>query len=292
MVNVLHTPKKKFSLWKITMNIFIIIAAILLSWVAFHHVMNRYEQHKYPALGQLVDVAHKNMHVYTKGEGEHTIVLLPGLGTAAPVLDFEPLMNELAKTNKVVVVEPFGYGWSDPTNKGRTVENIVEEIRTALQKSNIEGPYILMPHSVSGIYSMYYANTYPEEIEAIIGNDCTLPKAVEYFNEPALALPQYMSLLEPTGMTRLVSYFMSDIFLPESDTGTYSDENIKMTKTIFARKGSNNNVVAEANEMENNIIKTKDMSFPSNLPVMIFARDRKDKVSEDGKTNLTFYESQ
>ncbi|MEK5325979.1 alpha/beta fold hydrolase [Aeribacillus sp. FSL M8-0254] len=68
------------------------------------------------------------MHVYTKGDGENTIVLLSGLGTAAPVLDFEPLVNELAKNHKVVVVESFRYGWSNVTNKERTVENIVEEI--------------------------------------------------------------------------------------------------------------------------------------------------------------------
>jgi len=53
--------------------------------------MTVYEQRKYPPLGQLVEVDGKNMHVYTKGDGENTIVLLSGLGTAAPVLDFEPL---------------------------------------------------------------------------------------------------------------------------------------------------------------------------------------------------------
>ncbi|MED0716688.1 alpha/beta hydrolase [Aeribacillus sp. FSL K6-1121] len=131
------------------------------------------------------------MHVYTKGDGENTIVLLSGLGTAAPVLDFDPLVNELAKNHKVVVVESFGYGWSNVTNKERTVENIVEGIRTAL-KSNIEGPYILMPHSISGIYSMYYANAYPDEVKAVIGIDFTLPQVLEYFGESAPTMSEYM----------------------------------------------------------------------------------------------------
>lgn len=131
------------------------------------------------------------MHVYTKGDGENTIVLLSGLGTAAPVLDFDPLVNELAKNHKVVVVESFGYGWSNVTNKERTVENIVEGIRTAL-KSNIEGPYILMPHSISGIYSMYYANACPDEVKAVIGIDFTLPQVLEYFGESAPTMSEYM----------------------------------------------------------------------------------------------------
>ena len=132
------------------------------------------------------------MHVYTKGDGENTIVLLSGLGTAAPVLDFEPLVNELAKNHKVVVVESFRYGWSNVTNKERTVENIVEEIWTALKKSNIEGPYILMPPSISGIYSMYYANAYPDEVKAVIGIDFTLPQVLEYFGESAPTMSEYM----------------------------------------------------------------------------------------------------
>lgn len=126
------------------------------------------EQKKYPPIGKIVEVDGKDMHIYIKGQGDHTIVLLSGLGTTAPALDFEPLVNELSKNNQVVVVEYFGYGWSELTDKERTVENIVEEIRTALKKSNIQGPYIMMPHSVSGIYSMYYANAYKEEVKAII----------------------------------------------------------------------------------------------------------------------------
>ncbi|WKA60312.1 alpha/beta hydrolase [Planococcus shenhongbingii] len=161
--------------WKVVRIVLLAIVTVLVLWIIFNKTMTAYEKNKHPAVGQLVEVDGNNMHIYTKGKGDNTIVLLSGLGTSASVLDFEPLTNELAKNNKVVVVELFGYGWSDMTEKERTVENIVEEIRIALQKASIKGPYILMPHSISGIYSMYYANKYPEEIEAVIGIDPTLP---------------------------------------------------------------------------------------------------------------------
>lgn len=231
------------------------------------------------------------MHLYTKGEGDNTIVLLSGLGTAAPALDFEPLINEMSKSNKVVVVESFGYGWSDLTKKDRTVENIVEEIRSALKKSNIKGPFILMPHSISGIYSMYFANAYPEEVKAIIGIDPTLPQALEYFDEASPTLPKYFSYLAPTGIARLALYLNTEGFLPMADDGTYSDGNLKMTKAITAWKGYNKSVVAEANELENNIEKTVDMKFPSNMPVVLFTT-KEDKETEDGKNMVTFFETQ
>jgi pimeloyl-ACP methyl ester carboxylesterase len=247
--------KNKFRLWIVLRKIFLAFAALIVIWVIFSNIMTAYEQKKYSAIGQLVEVEGNNMHVYTKGNGDNTIVLLSGHGTAAPSLDFEPLVNEMAKDNKVVVVESFGYGWSDITNKERTVENIVEEIRFALKRSNIQGPYILMPHSISGIYCMYYANTYPEEVKAIIGIDPTLPKALAYFGETAPAMPEYVSYVAPTGIARLALYLIPDNFLPIAKEGTYSEENLEQTKAISAWKGNNKNVVDEANEIKSTIEK-------------------------------------
>ena len=282
---------KKFRIWIFIRNILLIVAVIFFIWIIFNQIMIAHEQNKYPALGQLVEVDGKKMHVYTKGKGENTIVLLSGAGTAAPALDFEPLMDEMAKNNRIVVVETFGYGWSDTTNKDRTVENIVEEIRDALNKANIEGPYILMPHSVSGIYSMYYANKYPDEIKAIIGIDCTLPQGVTYFNESVPTMPRYLSILAPTGIARLAVYMNPEEYLPNADKGTYSDNNLKVTKSIAAWNLGNKNIVAEVNEMNHNIDKTIDMSFPPEIPVMIFS-EKDDKVTEDGKTIVSFYQTQ
>ncbi|KIV56304.1 alpha/beta hydrolase [Aneurinibacillus migulanus] len=283
--------RKKFRFWIFIRNILLIFIAMFLVLIIFNQIMGAYEKNKYPPLGQLVEVDGENMHVYTKGKGKNTIVLLSGAGTAAPVLDYEPLMNEMAKNNKVVVVETFGYGWSDITNKERTVENIVEEIRAALKKANIEGPYILMPHSVSGIYSMYYANKYPDEIKAIIGIDCTLPQMVKYFNESARTMPQYLSVIAPTGIARLAVNMNPEKYLPIADKGTYSDDNLKMTKIISAWSLGNKNIVAEVNEINHNIDKTMDMSFPPDMPVMIFT-PKDDRVREDGKTKVSFYQTQ
>jgi hypothetical protein len=147
--------KKKWKIGLVLRKMLVFFVVAFLVWFAIHHVLSFYEKKKYLPLGQLVEVDGKEMHVFVKGSGEHTILLWSGLGTPAPVLDFEPLITELAMNHRVVVVENFGYGWSDLTDKKRTVENIVEETIAALTKSGIEGPYILMPHSISGIYSMF-----------------------------------------------------------------------------------------------------------------------------------------
>lgn len=276
------------------LNVFLrILAGILLLAILgmiVSQVLTAYEKSVYPAPGKMVTVAGHQMHVYTQGEGENTIILTPGLGTSAPVLDFQPLIDELAQTNKVVVVEPFGYGWSDLTDDERTVENITTELRTALSAAGIAGPYVLMPHSISGIYAMYYANTYPDEVKAVIGIDCTLPEMCAYFGESIPALPSYLSALAPTGLARLLVLLMPDGFLPVDATHVYSDENLKTTKALSAWKAYNRNVVAEGNEIDRNITETATMKFDKTLPVLIFAKEGTTPRT-DGKTTRSFYET-
>ena len=111
----------------------------------------------------------KAMHAYVKGSGSKTIVILSGWGTKDPIDDFKTLADKLSDKFRVVILEYFGYGKS-------ANESIVNEIRTALGKLGIEALYILMPLSMSGLYCLYYASKYSEEVEGIIGLDMSLPQ--------------------------------------------------------------------------------------------------------------------
>jgi len=104
-----------------------------------------------------VEVNEQKMHVYSMGNGEKTVVLLPGFGVSLPSADFGPLMRELSKEYTAVCIEYFGIGFSDRTDAPRTSENYTKEIRTALSLAGFKPPYVLMPHSASGIYNEYYA---------------------------------------------------------------------------------------------------------------------------------------
>ena len=120
-----------------------------------------------------VEINNKKMNTLVKGNGNQTIVLLSGWGTEDPINDFTPLINELSSHFRVVALEYFGYGKSDVTEKERTNKEFTEEIRSTLKNLNINPPYVLMPHSMSGLYSLYYANTYPAEVAAIVGIDAS-----------------------------------------------------------------------------------------------------------------------
>ena len=117
-----------------------------------------------------------SVQLYTKGSGDKTIVMLSGWGTEDPINDFKSLADKLSNKFRVVILEYFGYGTSDITENERTNSNIVNEIRKVLNGLDITPPYILMPHSMSGLYSLYYADKYSDEVEGIIGIDMSLPQ--------------------------------------------------------------------------------------------------------------------
>ena len=134
---------------------FIIILVVSLNVVLIvlyinHRIqLNKEEDLKTP-LGKLVEVDGHNMSVYVEGNGEKTIVFMSGGGTCSPILDFKSLYSLLSDDYKIVVVERFGYGFSDVVDKERSVDSILEDTRVALEKVGVKKPYILCPHSMSG----------------------------------------------------------------------------------------------------------------------------------------------
>ena len=69
------------------------------------------------------------------------------------------------------------------------IDEIVESTRTALKNAGVEAPYILMPHSLSGIYGTYWENTYPDELSGVIFLDSNTSAEDEI---PEHGIPRFM----------------------------------------------------------------------------------------------------
>lgn len=247
-----------------------VIAAIGIAIVVFIAVVffvnlfsSKSEQAKLLPYGQSVAVDGKYMNVSTHGQGEETIVLLPGYGTAAPALDFKPLIEQLSPYYKVVVVEPFGYGLSDLTDKERSTENIVSEIHEALQSLHIDR-YILMGHSISGLYSLDYVNKYPSEVSAFVGLDSSVPTLKE--QKIGSSILKTLSLLRESGFARLQLKLGDDPYaeLP------YDDQTKEQLKIMIRKNIYNSSQLNEAGSMYANFEAAEQLTFPKALPVIFF----------------------
>ena len=127
--------------------------------------------------GTKIKVGKGKINVYVEGHGKHTIVVLSGAGVTSPVLEYRPIYRKLSDKYKIVVIEKSGYGLSESTGTDRTIENMVSESREALKGAGIEPPYILMPHSYSGFEAIYWANSFPDEVSAVLSIDMGVPES-------------------------------------------------------------------------------------------------------------------
>jgi pimeloyl-ACP methyl ester carboxylesterase len=214
--------------------------------------------------GQLVPVDGKKMNVSISGTGDDTVVLLPGFGTAAPALDFSPLVKELETTHKVVVVEPFGYGLSDKTDKPRTTANIVSEIHEAVASLDIDR-YTLMGHSIAGIYGLDYVNKYPKEVTAFVGIDSSVP------DQPGMdkKLPVgAMKAAKFFGVTRVVTELAGDPYAGFP----YSADTKDQMKILSLRNTSSDTYSDEMSRIGSNFADAKGETFPKTTPVLLFAQ--------------------
>ena len=164
--------------------------------------------------GTIANVGNTEINVYSEGSGSPTIVFLAGSGVGCPALEYKPLYRKLSDRYRIAVIEKAGYGLSGPAQTERTVENLVSESRAALRCLNLAPPYILASHSYSGFEAIWWANTYPEEVKAVLGIDMGFPnmmaaQAKEIPHERKLAMVQktrtLMKKLEKRGfLSRLL----------------------------------------------------------------------------------------
>jgi len=249
----------------ITLSVILIIGLILLAIYINHRIQSGKEESLLSPLGTLVEVNGHQISVYTEGDGEKTLVFMSGGGTCSPILDFKSLYSLLSDDYRIVVIEKLGYGFSDVADVPRDIDSVLNDTRSALQKAGIEGPFVLCPHSMSGIEALYWAQTYPDEVSAIIGLDMAVPAAYETYNINmfVIRLGQFAARL---GITRLLPG------IAESDAiryGTLTDKEKELYRALFFNRTATTTMINEVQCIKDSAAIVGSQSAPQ-LPMIMF----------------------
>lgn len=292
-------------IFKVIKWILLILILALVVMTVWNYACKRNEVDKVKeAYGQSVEVAGKNMLVDIKGkENETTIILLPGWGSPSPVLEFLPLAEQLSEKYRVVTIEPFGYGLSDVAGTERNIDTIVEELHECVKELDCD-QYYLMAHSLSGLYSLYWANAYPQEVQGFIGIDPSVPKQSDEEPLPIsmVALNKLSAYLQKvknvTGITRLQSGGHPEKAVYADLSYGYSEKELEVYRILSMDYIYNKDVMNELNHMEETLDIVRDMKFPENLPVLQFISSsnceimdsweplHRDVISETGRSEV------
>lgn len=225
-------------------------------------------------LGQAVEVDGHVMHAHVQGEGARTLVFLSGSGTVSPILDFKGLTSLLCDDFRTVVIERFGYGFSDVVGTERSFGTVLRQDREALDKLGIEGPYVLCPHSMAGLEAVLWAQTHPGEVEAIVGLDMALPRSYDDFDFGSVRwLGRLADIGRKTGIVRLL---YNDASLP---AGLSRDEKA-LWRAIASRIAVNETVVNEGLAVPAACARIDSMEKPD-VPMLMFVSDGSQTRAKD-----------
>jgi pimeloyl-ACP methyl ester carboxylesterase len=187
-----------------------LIVILALAGATYQVIATANDQRTYAPPGQLVDVGGYRLHLHCIGTakpGSPTVILEAGAGMASP--SWAWVQSAVGATTRVCAYDRAGYGWSDLGPTPRDAQQVTHELHTLLKRAAIASPYVLVGHSVGGMYVRVYTAQYPDEVAGLVLVDSSHPDqltrspATKAEQESFQRMLQFAPLLARLGIVRL-----------------------------------------------------------------------------------------
>jgi pimeloyl-ACP methyl ester carboxylesterase len=116
--------------------------------------------------------AHVSHRVQIEGQGRATVIFESGLGDTLE--SWGAVQSAVAAgCARTLTYNRAGYAGSDPPRSVRDAQSIVAELRSELRTRGLKPPYVLVGHSLGGLYMQYFARQYAEDVAGLVLVDST-----------------------------------------------------------------------------------------------------------------------
>lgn len=287
IIAVKKEPKRKKVWRKLVLAFFTAIVLLISSGFIYEGIASHQAKRDYPPPGKLVDVGGFSLHIRKIGSGSPTIILESGSGETS--LSWRDIPNQLAKSATVVSYDRAGYAWSEKADQQRTGANIVQELHSALKKEGLGGPYLVVGHSLGGMYARLFTQTYRNEVTGLVLIDAR-PENDERDAKPILEQEKFrgnppasiLKLLKRSGGLRLFQNVLLEGMVAKEDRGPFI--NVIAKPSYFEAKEEEGKLAFTTEDA----IRGQDLG---SLPVRIISRGKPQDytaagISEDGGKKL------
>lgn len=251
---------RRFFIVALSLLVVLLIFTSIFYRVKLHKIMNTLEPCRYLVSAGDYDL---NVSVVGNKNGKHTIVCCAGLNDGTMNFSWRKMTKYIEKDNKLLFIDRAGYGLSEDTKEDRTVEQIVEDYRTVLKNMGQEGPYILMGHSIGGMYTSYWQSKYPEEVEGVIIMDGTLCNLVDEEEKTAVVKQwRFLSIAEKVGLEPLVmkKFYYNNLL------DNVSEKEADLHLYLFSKTTGAHATISEANLIYENAQTVWNSLEPNDVP--------------------------
>lgn len=119
-----------------------------------------------PPIGQFYDIEGRRLLLDRSGTGNPPVVFAPGAGAIS--LDYLNIHDQVSRLTTSVLYDRAGTGWSDAIALPRTAAEVTDELRDLLHAAGLPAPYVLVGHSLGGLYMRHYAQRFPNEVAGLL----------------------------------------------------------------------------------------------------------------------------
>lgn len=219
--------------------------------------------------GELVTINNNKIHIYRQGDiDKPKLIFLAGSATVAPVYDFKVLYEKLVHDFRIIVIEKFGYGYSDIIKTPCDIDTIVSIEKQVLNIIGEAKPYILVPHSMAGLEAMRWKQKYPDDIMAIIGIDMATPLVYSSWTNKKIT-----KIIKMTKIANKLKLYKIPNLYPLNNKSLTKDE-INQQKLLMRKNAFNICYINEGKEVLQN---AKIVSKNGNIecPTLLFSSNGK-----------------
>ena len=126
------------------------------------------------------------LELHTRGRGEPVVLLQSGLGDGLTV--WQALQTQLETSTTSVAYSRPGYGRSVAIDAERSACAVAHEAHSLLHAQGLRPPYLLVGHSLGGLYQYAYAKLYLAEVAGLVLLDPTHPNRLAALQRDAPAV--------------------------------------------------------------------------------------------------------
>jgi pimeloyl-ACP methyl ester carboxylesterase len=133
-----------------------------------------------------VEVDGSTLYMVCEGEAtpdSPTVVFENGLGEAHET--WHKIQPAISQITRACTYDRLGVGESDPVGDDdtRTPFELAHTLHRLLETAEIDGPYVLVGHSIAGIILLAYPHLYPDEVAGLVFVDASHPQQWNRFRE-------------------------------------------------------------------------------------------------------------
>lgn len=169
----------------------------------------------FPPPGRLVEVDGRLSHVQCSGVGSPVIVLEAGLDNQGSTT-WTAVRPEIARISRTCGYDRAGFMWSERGREPRDAHRIADELHELLDAAGEAPPYVMVGHSLGGLYVRVYDHRYPGEVAGFVLVDPSHPDQQERFPAAVQERIREMNDDPPRWILRFFAPFR--LFAPERST--------------------------------------------------------------------------